>query len=149
MFGVNFADGRIKGYGLTLSGLDKTFFVIYVRDNTSYDQNNFADNVNGTITDNATGLMWTKDDSTNGLNWEEALAWVVQMNAANYLGYSDWRLPNAKELRSIVDYTRSPDTTSSAAIDPLFNADSITNEAGQTDFPAYWSSTTHVNWITT
>jgi hypothetical protein len=109
----------------------------------------FIDNGNGTITDSATGLMWTQDDSANGLNWEEALAWVVQMNAANYLGNNDWRLPNAKELQSIVDYTRSPDTTSSAAIDPLFNVTSITNEAGQTDFPAYWSSTTHVNWITT
>ncbi len=149
MFGVNFADGRIKGYGLTRLGSDATFFVIYVRGNTSYGQNDFTDNVDGIITDSATGLMWTKDDSAIGLNWEEALAWVVQMNASGYLGYSDWRLPNAKELQSIVDYTRSPDTTSSAAIDPLFNADSIINEAGQIDFPAYWSSTTHVNWTTT
>lgn len=149
MFGVNFADGRIKGYGLTLLGSDKTFFVIYVRGNTSYGQNIFTDNGNGTITDSATGLMWTKDDSAIGFNWEEALAWVEQMNDANHLGYSDWRLPNAKELQSIVDYSRSPDTTSSAAIDPLFNATSIINEAGQTDYPAYWSSTTHVNWTTT
>ena len=36
MFGVNFADGRIKGYGLTVFGSDKTFFVIYVRENTDY-----------------------------------------------------------------------------------------------------------------
>jgi hypothetical protein len=149
MFGVNFADGRIKGYGLTRLGSDTTFFVIYVRGNTSYGQNDFTENGDGTITDSATGLMWTQDDSAIGLNWEEALAWVVQMNAADYLGFSDWRLPNAKELQSIVDYTRSPDTTSSAAIDPLFNVTSITNEAGQSDFPAYWSSTTHVNWITT
>ena len=52
------------------------------------------------------------------MNWQEALAWVQQKNAENYLGHDDWRLPNAKELQSIVDYTRSPDTTSSAAIDP-------------------------------
>ena len=149
MFGVNFADGRIKGYGLTLLGADKTFFVIYVRGNTSYGENDFTDNGDGTITDSATGLMWAQDDSVIGLNWEEALAWVEQQNVANYLGYSDWRLPNAKELQSIVDYTRSPDTTSSAAIDPLFNATSIVNEAGQTDYSAYWSSTTHVSWITT
>ena len=149
MFGVNFADGRIKGYGLTRLGSATTFFVIYVRVNTSYGQNDFADNGDGTITDSATGLMWAQDDSVNGLNWEEALAWVVQMNAANYLGNNDWRLPNAKEPQSIVDYTRSPETTGSAAIDPLFNVTSITNEAGQTDYPAYWSSTTHVNWITT
>jgi hypothetical protein len=97
----------------------------------------------GTITDNATGLMWAQDDSGVGLTWEEALAWVAQKNAEGYLGYSDWRLPDAKELQSIVDYTRAPDTTGSAAIDPLFNVTAITNEAGQTDYPFYWSSTTH------
>jgi len=149
LFGVNFADGRIKGYGLTLFGSDKTFFVIYVRGNTEYGQNDFADNGNGTITDSATDLMWSQDDSSEGLDWEEALAWVAEKNAENHLGYSDWRLPNAKELQSIVDYSRSPETTGSAAIDPLFNATSITNEAGQNDYPCYWSSTTHANWTDT
>ncbi len=146
LFGVNFADGRIKGYGLTLFGSDKTFFVIYVRDSTGYGQNDFTDNGDGTITDSATNLMWTQDDSAAGLNWEEGLAWVQAKNAENYLGYSDWRMPNAKELQGLVDYTRSPDTTGSAAIDPLFNTTVITNGAGQTDYPCYWSSTTHVNW---
>lgn len=143
MFGVNFADGRIKGYGTGL-----TFFVIYVRGNTSYGGNSFIDNGDGTITDSASGLMWSQDDSGTGLNWEEALAWVATQNAANYLGYSDWRLSDIKELQSIVDYTRSPDTTDSAAIDPLFNATSITNEAGQTDYPYYWSNTTHITMLT-
>ncbi|MCP4118240.1 MAG: DUF1566 domain-containing protein [Desulfobacteraceae bacterium] len=146
LFGVNFADGRIKGYGLSLFGSDKTFFVIYVRGNTGYGQNDFADNGDGTVTDHGTGLMWSGDDSGAGLNWGEALAWVEQKNIENYLGYSDWRLPNVKELQSIVDYTRSPDTTGSAAIDPLFSATSITNEAGEDDYPCYWSGTTHANW---
>ena len=68
MFGVNFADGRIKGYP-TIAGPGgaKTFFVIYVRDNASYGINDFVDNGNGTITDNATGLIWTQNDSGNGL----------------------------------------------------------------------------------
>ncbi len=146
MFGVNFADGRIKGYGVSLFGSDKTFFVIYVRGNTSYGLNDFTDNGDSTITDNATSLMWAQDDSAVGLNWEEGLAWVQAKNAEDYLGYNDWRMANAKELQGLVDYTRSPDTTSSAAIDPLFNTTSITNEAGQIDYPCYWSSTTHLNW---
>ena len=58
------------------------------------------------------------------MNWEDALAYAEDLDLA---GYRDWRLPNAKELQSIVDYTRSPDTTSSAAIDPLFSASAITN----------------------
>jgi hypothetical protein len=146
MFGVNFADGRIKGYGTTMpGGQDKTFFVICVRGNTSYGVNSFVNNGNGTISDNATGLMWSQADSGKGMNWQSALAWVQQKNAEKYLGYSDWRLPNAKELQSIVDYTRSPDTTNSAAINPVFNATAITNELGKTDYPFYWTSTTHAS----
>jgi hypothetical protein len=148
VFGVNFADGRIKGYGtgpMPGQSEGKGFFVIYVRGNTAYGENSFTDNGDGSITDNATGLMWSKDDSGQGMNWEEALAWVQQKNAENYLGYSDWRLPNAKELQSIVDYSRSPDTTSSAAIDPVFNCTPITNEAGQLDYPFFWTGTTHAS----
>jgi hypothetical protein len=144
MFGVNFADGRIKGYGTRMpGGREKTFFVLCVRGNPAYGKNDFRDNGNGTIADNATGLMWPKADSGSGMNWEAALAWVQQKNAQKYLGYDDWRLPNVKELQSIVDYTRSPDTTKSAAIDPLFTCTTITNEAHQADYPFYWSATTH------
>ncbi|MDY7079810.1 MAG: DUF1566 domain-containing protein, partial [Chloroflexota bacterium] len=148
LFGVNFADGRIKGYGLSGpgGGGEKTFMVACVRENSTYGVNDFTDNGDGTITDGATNLMWMQGDNGTGLNWEEALAYVETQNAANYLGYSDWRLPNVKELQSILDYSRSPDATSSAAIDPLFNATAITNEAGETDYGFYWSSTTHANW---
>ncbi|SEH07322.1 Lcl C-terminal domain-containing protein [Candidatus Venteria ishoeyi] len=145
MFGVNFADGRIKGYGIALHGQDKTFYVQCVRGNSAYGQNSFTDNGDATISDKASGLMWAQNDNGSGLSWEDALAWVTQQNAAAYLGYSDWRLPNIKELQSLVDYTRSPDTTGSAAIDPLFNASAISNEAGQSDYAYYWSSTTHIN----
>ena len=136
LFGVNFADGRIKGYGLRLFGSDKTFFVIYVRGNSDYGRNNFTANDNNTITDNATHLMWPKDDSGAALDWEEALAWVDEKNAGAYLGYSDWRLPNAKELQSLVDYSRSPDTTGTAAIDPLFKATSISMRRVRMTTPA-------------
>jgi hypothetical protein len=153
LFGVNFADGRLKGYGLSLFGQDKTFTVACIQENDTYGVNDFSDNDDGTVTDRATGLMWAQDDSSadapDGLNWEEALAYVEAQDAANYLGYSDWRLPNVKELQSIVDYDRSPDTTDSAAIDPLFNATAITNEADETDYASYWSSTTHANWTDT
>ncbi len=150
LFGVNFADGRIKGYGLTMpTGGDKTFFVLCCRGNTAYGVNDFVENGDGTIGDVATGLMWSRDDSgvavPAGLNWEQALAWVGEMNQAAHLGYQDWRLPSAKELQSIVDYTRSPDTSDSPALDPLFNATAITNEAGQPDYAFYWTGTTHAS----
>jgi hypothetical protein len=146
LFGVNFADGRIKGYGLTPGGRDKTFFVQCVRGNPDGGRNLFVDNGDQTVTDRGTGLMWMKADSGVGLNWSNALAWAQARNAANFLGHHDWRLPNVKELQSIVDYTRSPDTTASAAIDPIFACTPITNEEYQADYPWYWSGTTHATY---
>ncbi len=149
MFGVNFADGRIKGYPtgpMPGNTEDKQFYVYYVRGNLDYGINDLEYNANGTISDSATGLMWSQDDSDEGLNWSEALTWVQQKNSENYLGHSDWRLPDVKELQSIVDYLRAPSTTNSAAIDPLFNCTEIIDEGGNENYPFYWSGTTHANW---
>ncbi len=138
MFGVNFVDGRIKGYPLAV----KKFYVRCVAGNPDYGKNQFVDNGDQTISDNATGLMWQKNDNDSS-NWDDA---VASCESATTAGYTDWRLPNAKELQSIVDYTRSPDTTASAAIDPLFSATSFTNENGQKDWGYYWASTTHMDF---
>lgn len=146
MFGVNFADGRIKGYPTgPMPGQteDKQFYIMYVRGNSDYGVNDFEDNGDGTITDNATGLMWKKDDDGQGMVWEDAISYAENMEFA---GHADWRLPNAKELQSIVDYTRAPSETNSAAIDPIFNCSVITDEDGGGNYPFYWSGTTHANW---
>jgi hypothetical protein len=148
LFGVNFADGRIKGYDLFMPGgrMEKTFFVLCVRGNPSYGKNDFHDNGDGTIADRSTGLVWSKADGGQGMNWQDALAWVQKKNAEKSLGHDDWRLPSVKELQSIVDYTRSPDTSHSPAIDPVFNCTTITNDAHQADYPFYWSATTHAGF---
>jgi hypothetical protein len=123
VFGVNFADGRIKGYGLgQAGGREMTQFIRYVRGNPDYGTNDFDDNGNDTITDLATGLMWMQNDSGTTMNWEGALSYCENLE---YAGYDDWRLPNAKELQSIVDYNRAPDAADPAqqgpAIDPIFD----------------------------
>ncbi|MCI5150307.1 MAG: DUF1566 domain-containing protein, partial [Candidatus Electrothrix sp. MAN1_4] len=119
VFGVNFIDGRIKGYPKynppANTSSEGTAYFRLVRGNTDYGTNNFVDNEDGTISDLATGLMWQQTDDGTARNWEDALASAEALELA---GHDDWRLPNAKELQSIVDYTRSPDTSSSAAIDP-------------------------------
>jgi hypothetical protein len=144
-FGVNFADGRIKGYPKSARGPEgirpHQMYVRYVRGNPQYGKNDFRDNGNGTVTDRATGLMWAQADSGTGMNWQAALAWVQRKNAEKYLGYSDWRLPNAKELQSLVDYTRAPAVTNSPAIDPVFR----TTKLEDGDYPFFWSSTTHID----
>lgn len=135
-FGVNFADGRIKCYPIQTA---KGYFAIYVRGD-SYGQNSFV--LEGqTVLDKATGLTWQQTDSGMGLNWAQALAYCENLQLE---GQDDWRLPNAKELQSIIDYSRSPDTTSSAAIDPVFSVSQISNEKGEIDFPFYWTATTHI-----
>lgn len=123
-----------------MDGSDKTFSIIYVRGNEQYGENDFYDNQDGTITDNATGLMWMQSGSEDTYNWEEALSYAEGMDFA---GYSDWRLPTIKELQSIIDYTKSPDTSNSPAIDDLFTLTSFMNEANELDWGYYWSGTTH------
>jgi len=152
-FGVNFADGRIKGYGTIFppgSGQKKLLYHRYVRGNPDYGTNDFEDNGDSTVTDHATGLMWSRFDSRTGMNWKDALTWVQAKNAANYCGHNDWRLPNAKELQSILDYTRAPAALNPAqrgpAIDTsVFRISSITNEQGAADYPWFWAGTTHLD----
>jgi hypothetical protein len=139
MFGLNLVDGRIKGYP-TQTG--KGYYAYYCRGNSAYGVNDFSDNGDGTVTDNATKLMWAQADA-GGMDWESALAYAESSELA---GHSGWRLPNTKELQSIVDYTRSPGITASAAIDPVFSATQITNMAGQVDYPWYWTGTTHLSY---
>lgn len=86
-----------------------------------------------TVTDQRTGLMCAKNaDIANGLiKWIEALETVRKINKNGVSGYTDWRLPNIRELESITDMDRH-----SPAI------------AGREPFedikPFYWSSTTSV-----
>ena len=75
----------------------------------------FTDNGDQTVTDNLTGLMWTKDGSTptvgsctgGAINWTSALNYVACLNTSNYLGHNDWRLPNRTELRSLINYGKA------------------------------------------
>ncbi len=99
--------------------------------------NRFVDNGNGTVTDTCTGLMWQKDTADiNGdgtytweqdeVTWQQALQYCESLEFA---GHSDWRLPNVRELQSIVDYGRY-----GPSIDPVF---SVWAESWW-----YWSSST-------
>jgi hypothetical protein len=81
----------------------------------------------GTVTDINTGLMWTQKTSNSKNNWMDALLHSDQLTLAGYL---DWRLPNRKELRYILDYNKKY-----PAIDTSIFSDSKS--------VIYWTSTTH------
>ncbi len=104
-----------------------------------YGVNKFVVNGDGTISDLATGLMWAQSDNGEGVEWITALPYA---EASTLAGYSDWRLPNVKELQSIVDYSRAPSSRGvEAAIDPIFSCTQMVNEAGDDDYGYYWTST--------
>ncbi len=63
------------------------------------------------VEDLLTGLFWSRNalPAEYPLTWDEALTFVRQLNETCWLGYADWRLPNRRELRSLMDYeTRLP-----------------------------------------
>ena len=70
----------------------------------------FKDNGDGTVTDPETGLMWTKDANLPGdtMLFHEALDYIEEINEGKHpnFGYTDWRLPDLKELLSLIDYTQ-------------------------------------------
>ncbi len=80
----------------------------------------FTDNGDGTVTDNGTGLMWIKDTDAAGLG--ATMTWSAGVTTAyglSYAGHTGWRLPNFRELESIVKYANSDSDTSGYA-SPLF-----------------------------
>jgi hypothetical protein len=102
----------------------------------------FTDNGNGTITDNLTGLTWLKNASCLGQQtWANALAAANALASPNVACgledgsvAGDWRLPNIRELHSLVDYGTS--NPALPADHPFMNVDVAS---------AYWSSTTGAN----
>ena len=113
-------------------------YALCVRGGLDYGENNFTDNGDGTIADSSTGLMWMKNDSGTTMNWSAALNYAEGIDFATF---SDWRLPNAKELQSIVDYTHAPDATNPTMRGPALNT-TIFNISEEESW--FWTSTTHL-----
>lgn len=99
----------------------------------SYQTADPAGNGEVVTVDNVTGLIWASEWDGAGcnhggvFNWQSAVEWA---NNLTFAGYSDWRLPNIRELLSIVNYEN---------YDPAINS---------TYFPGtrqgyYWSSTSY------
>ena len=114
---------------------------------SDYSDDRYTDNGDGTISDAQTGLMWSKcsygqtydgndDDGDQVIcegspafgTWQQAFAWAADSNANVDHGHSDWRLPNIKELGSIVDF---------GSAKPAINQNIFPNTASG----PYWSST--------
>jgi formylglycine-generating enzyme required for sulfatase activity len=112
------------------AGGAKRFHVRCVRGQTAPPASgSYTDHGDGTVTDNNTGLMWRTALTPDSLTWEAALQYCESLT---YGVYSDWRLPNVKELQSL---------TTTAYVNPCFAPGTIA--APKT--LRIWSSTTLVN----
>ncbi len=85
------------------------------------------------VEDRLTGLVWSRDANLPGfpLTWAEALDFVARLNARGVMGFGDWRLPNRRELRSLVSHqARRPALPEGHPFENVFCG-------------WYWSSTTY------
>jgi hypothetical protein len=104
----------------------------------------FTDNGDGTVTDNMTGLIWLEDANCSTFSapegWSDALSdchglasGSCELTDGSSAG--DWRLPNVKELQSLIDFSSSNLALPSGH--PFDNVESV----------YYWSATTYVGNI--
>lgn len=121
-WGVDFNIGMADAYSV-----ESNCYVRSVRGDAS-EAINYTDQGNGTVTDKNTALMWQQDGTaSSNLTWEKALNYCETLVLG---GYTDWRMPNVKELMSLADYSQTDD--------PAINKGFF----DKTKSVFYWASTT-------
>ncbi len=110
----------------------------------------FTDNNDGTVKDNLTGLIWLKDANRFGpKDWRQALSGCNSLaddgvNLTDGSVAGDWRLPNVKELQSLVDFAYySPALSNTSGTGQWVEGDPFVNVQSFTYY--YWTSTTYVS----
>jgi hypothetical protein len=164
--------GHTAYFKLADSGQTQSYTVTHGEDSdySNLPSLTFVDNLNGTITDSVTGLIWTKcsmksgsqmDESSNCSNTHDVYYWQDAMNSCDNLvfgGRDDWKLPTYAEMVSIVDFGRVGNNM--PAIDETYFPNTeYTNyydkgmagirayiASSLADIKLYWTSTEWTDW---
>ena len=96
------------------------------------------------VTDNLTGLMWLRNPDATLRGWWAAMNYCTNLNGtAGRGGYADWRLPNVRELLSLIDFRYEyPCLPNAAGTGQATTGNPFTGiQTGR----SYWSGTGHVH----
>jgi hypothetical protein len=96
-------------------------------------QNQFEDQ-GDVIFDRTTGLAWQKAGPDKDLMYEEAQAYMGQLNRDKFGGYTDWRLPTVEELLSLLAPKNWPQSSNDLYLNPIFVIPAYV------EYPWYWSA---------
>jgi len=127
---------------------------------TAWPNPRFSDNSDGTVTDNLTGLTWLANanctDTVGGveksdgiLTWPNALTWSNSLSSGacgltDNSSAGEWRLPNRRELDSLIDLRYSYPPLSNDAGTGQW-ADNATSAFSGVISEGHWSSSTYAN----
>jgi len=106
------------------------FFARFINRDGKF-ENKLVNNEDGTVTDEATLLMWEKHASSVLVKCEDVDSYIDELNSSEFAGYSDWRFPTIEEIASLLDKN----------FRPLNMSDVFTFDMGGGGI-AYWSSDT-------
>lgn len=113
----------------------------------------FTDNLDGTVTDNLTGLIWLKQanytdisGNTGFTDWPSALAFCNALEdgmcgLSDSSAAGDWRLPNVREMQSLIHYGYEKPALSDTVGTSQWSADDPFTLVQHIGYAYYWTST--------
>ena len=94
---------------------------------TTVDQTRFREGKNGIVIEPSKRLVWMKDDTyqltKKWMNWIQVRDYAQELNKKRYAGYSNWRMPNTSEAKSLYDkkHSNKDHWGQEVPVDEIFN----------------------------
>ena len=94
---------------------------------TTVDQTRFREGKNSIIIEPSKRLVWMKDDTyqltKKWMSWVQVRDYALELNKERYAGYSNWRMPNTSEARSLYDkkHSNKDHWGQEVPVDEIFN----------------------------